>query len=106
MIIQNITKYDIDEDSGAREYKGSLVKLEEELPPQEAIDKGAFLMRYIKEEYVHDDMVSIDFCDEEAKNGYSFNIDIIKEEPYEEMFSPITKLEKVTAIIVNIEAGD
>lgn len=105
MIIQNITKYDINEDSGAREYKGSLVKLEEELTPHEAINKGAFLMRYIKEEYVHDDMVSIDFCDKEAKNRCSFDIDITKEEPYEEMFSPVTKLEKVTAIVVNIEAG-
>ena len=106
MIIQNITKYDINEDNGAREYRGSLVRLEDELTPHEAIDKGAFLMRYIKEEYVHDDMVSINFCNKELKNGYSFNIDTTKEEPYEEVFSPVTKLDKVTTITINIETGD
>ena len=106
MIIQNITKYDINEDNGAREYKGSLVKLEEELTLHEAIDKGAFLMKYIKEEYIHDDIVSIDFWDKEIKNGYSFNIDITKEEPYEEIFSPVVELDKVTTITINIENGD
>lgn len=105
MIVQNITKYDINEDNGAREYRGSLVRLEDELTPHEAIDKGAFLMRYIKEEYIHDDMVSIDFCDNELKNGYCFNIDTTKEEPYEEVFSPVAELDKVTTITVNIETG-
>lgn len=106
MIVQNITKYDIDEDNGTREYKGSSVKLEEELTPHEAIDKGAFLMRYIKEEYVHDDMISVSFCGKEQKNGYIFDIDITEETPYEEIFSPVMKLDKVTAIIIDIEAGD
>lgn len=106
MIVQNITKYEIDEDNGTREYKGASVKLEEELTPHEAIDKGAFLIRYIKEEYIHDDMISIEFYNKEQENGYIFNIDIIEENLYEEIFSPVTKLDEVTTITINIENGD